>query len=74
MIANSQFNYITPIESLDEYVLVNTKRQRLDCFRKESGRWFLVTYSDEQDFQLSSINFEDKLVDLSEDVSFVEHL
>jgi len=63
------------LESLEEYVLVNTKRQRLDCFRKEAGRWFLATYSDEQEiFHLSSINFEGKLVDLYEDVSFVEHL
>jgi len=61
--------------SLEEYVLVNTKRQRLDCFRKEAGRWFLEIYSSEQEvFQLSSINFEGKFIDLYEDVSFTEHL
>jgi Uma2 family endonuclease len=59
------------LESLEEYALVNTKRQRLDCFRKEEGRWFLQTYSGEQDkFQLSSINFEGKFDNLYEDVSF----
>ncbi len=59
------------LETLEEYVLVNTKRQRLDCFRKEGGRWFLETYSGEQEsFQLSSINFEGKFVDLYEDVTF----
>ena len=60
------------IESLEEYVLVNTKRQRLDCFRlNEEGIWFLKSYSGEQDsFQLLSINFEGKFVDLYEDVSF----
>ncbi|NUN63402.1 Uma2 family endonuclease [Pseudanabaena biceps] len=59
------------LESLEEYVLVNTKRQRLDCFRKENGRWFLETYPEEmENFQLSSINFEGKFIDLYEDVSF----
>jgi Uma2 family endonuclease len=33
------------LDSLEEYVLVNTKRQRIDCFCKEDGRWFLETYS-----------------------------
>ena len=59
------------IETLEEYVLVNTKRQRLDCFRKEGGRWFLETYSGEMaDFQLSSINFKGEFTALYEDVSF----
>lgn len=60
------------IETLEEYVLVNTKRQRLDCFRRnEGGIWFLKSYAGEQDsFQLVSINFEGKFVDLYEDVSF----
>ena len=60
------------LESLEEYVLVNTKRQRLECFRRnEEGIWFLKSYSGEQDsFQLLSINFEGKFVDLYEDVSF----
>jgi Uma2 family endonuclease len=59
------------IESLEEYVLINTKSQRLDCFRKEEGRWFLETYSRVQEnFQLSSINFEGKFDDIYEDVRF----
>jgi Uma2 family endonuclease len=60
------------LESLEEYVLVNTKRQRLDCFRRnQEGLWVLRSYSGELDkFQLSSINFEGNFVDLYEDVSF----
>ncbi len=60
------------IESLEKYVLVNTKRQRLDCFcRSEENVWILKSYSGEQDkFQLSSINFEGKFDDLYEDVIF----
>ncbi|TYQ30305.1 Uma2 family endonuclease [Pseudanabaena sp. UWO310] len=60
------------IETLEEYVLVNAKRQRLECFcRNQEGLWVLKSYSSEQDkFQLSSINFEGKFVDLYEDVRF----
>ena len=60
------------LDSLEEYVLINTKRQRLDCFRRnEEGLWVLKPYSGEQDkFQLSSINFEGKFDDLYEDVKF----
>ncbi|ELS32937.1 MULTISPECIES: Uma2 family endonuclease [Pseudanabaena] len=59
------------IESLEEYVLISTKHQRIDCFRKEEGRWFLETYSSIQKiFQLSSIKLEGKFVDLYEDISF----
>jgi Uma2 family endonuclease len=66
-----KFTDYQQIESLEEYVLVNTKRQRIDCFRKEDGRWFLESYSNAQEnFQLSSINFEGKFVDLYEDVKF----
>ncbi|MEE3718622.1 Uma2 family endonuclease [Tumidithrix elongata RA019] len=62
------------LESLEEYVLANTKRRRLDCFqRNEAGLWVLKSYSDMHDnFQLSSINFEGKFVDLYEDVTFLD--
>ena len=60
------------LESLEEYVLVNVKRQRLDCFRRnEECLWILKSFSGEQDkFQLSSINFEGEFDDLYEDVRF----
>jgi len=60
------------LESLEEYVLVSAKRQRIECFRRNlEGLWVLQTYSYEQDnFQLSSINFEGKFTDMYEDVSF----
>lgn len=60
------------LESLEEYVLVNTKRQRMDTFRRnQEGLWVLKSYSGEQEiFQLSSINLEGKFADLYEDVSF----
>jgi Uma2 family endonuclease len=60
------------LESLEEYVLISTKRQRLECFRlNQEGLWVLKTYSYEQDnFQLSSISFEGTFSDLYEDVAF----
>ena len=60
------------LASLEEYVLVNTKRQRLDCFRRnEEGLWVLKSYSGgKEKFQLSSINFEGEFTDLYEDVVF----
>jgi Uma2 family endonuclease len=60
------------LESLEEYVLISTKRQRLECFRRnQEGLWVLKTYSYDQDnFQLSSIRFEGTFSDLYEDVAF----
>ncbi|MBD2456428.1 Uma2 family endonuclease [Nostoc sp. FACHB-87] len=58
------------IESLKEYVLINTKRQRVECFRRnEDNLWVLQTYtSQEKYFQLNSINFEATIAELYEDV------
>jgi Uma2 family endonuclease len=60
------------LESLEEYVLVSTERQRLDCFRRNhEGLWIFKSYSgDREKFQLFSINFEGEFTDLYEDVSF----
>ncbi|MBU7586486.1 MAG: Uma2 family endonuclease [Nostoc sp. TH1S01] len=60
------------IESLKEYVLINTKRQRVECFRlNDDGFWVLQTYtSEEKPFRLNSINFEATITELYEDVVF----
>lgn len=59
------------IESLREYVLISTKRQRVECFRRnEQGLWVLQSYKLEQTlFKLDRINFEGKLEGLYEDVT-----
>jgi len=51
------------LESLEEYVLVNTKRQRLDCFRRnKEGLWVLKSYSGEQDkLQLTASTLRENL-------------
>lgn len=60
------------IESLQEYVLINTKRQRVECFRRgDDGLWILQSYTSQQDsYQLQSIDFEGTMAALCEDVSF----
>ncbi len=59
------------LETLEEYVLISAKRQRLECYRKDGERWVLQTYSSDQDsFQLASINFSGSFIDLYEDVTF----
>ncbi|OWY67594.1 hypothetical protein B7486_30860 [cyanobacterium TDX16] len=60
------------LESLREYVLINTKRQRVECFRRnEQGLWVLQSYTPQQTtFRLDSIDFESTLAALYEDVTF----
>ncbi|WP_375479653.1 Uma2 family endonuclease [uncultured Nostoc sp.] len=60
------------LESLQEYVLINTKRQRVECFRRnEQGLWVLQSYTAEhQSFRLNSIDFEETMAALYEDVVF----
>jgi Uma2 family endonuclease len=60
------------LSSLREYILINTKRQRVECFRRNNeGLWVLQSYTSEQAlFQLNSINFEGTLDALYEDVTF----
>ena len=60
------------VETLQEYVLINTKRRRVECFRRSTqGLWILQTYTPEQQsFELKSIGFEGTIEDLYEDVVF----
>ena len=62
------------LESLREYVLINTKRQRVECFRRnEQGLWVLQSYTPQQkSFRLDSVDFEGTLEALYEDVIFGE--
>jgi Uma2 family endonuclease len=60
------------LATLKEYVLINTKRQRIECFRRNSeGFWVLQTYTNqEKTFKLKSIDFEGTILELYEDVTF----
>lgn len=58
------------LESLEEYVLINTRHQRVECFRRNAdGLWVLQYYTPETHrFELHSVNFSDTLAALYEDV------
>ncbi len=60
------------LSSLKEYVLINTKRQRVECFRRnDEGLWVLQSYTaEDKSFQLYSINFEVTIAELYEDVIY----
>ena len=57
------------LESLEEYVLINTKRQRVECFRRNhQGLWVLQSYTAKKtSFRLNSIDFEATIKELYED-------
>jgi Uma2 family endonuclease len=67
-----KFEDYQALESLQEYVLINSKRQAVQCFRRNStGLWVLHSYTEaEGTFQLNSVNFSGSLEQLYEDVSF----
>ncbi|MEA5507240.1 Uma2 family endonuclease [Halotia wernerae UHCC 0503] len=65
-----KFNDYQTLDSLEEYVLVNTKHQRFETFRRnDQGLWVLQTYTpDDQTFELQSINLTATFTDLYENV------
>jgi len=59
------------LPTLQEYVLINQKRQRLECFRRNAeGIWVLHTYTQDSEIHLASIDFRTSIDSLYEDVSF----
>ncbi|MEM1252243.1 MAG: Uma2 family endonuclease [Cyanobacteria bacterium P01_H01_bin.21] len=58
------------LESLQEYVLINTRHQRVEIFRRsDSGLWILQFYSvEDETFELRSIDFTGTFNELYEDV------
>ncbi|MEA5601253.1 Uma2 family endonuclease [Nostoc sp. UHCC 0252] len=65
-----KFNDYQTLDSLEEYVLVNSKHQRVETFRRnEQGLWVLQTYTpDNQTFELQSINLTAPFTELYENV------
>lgn len=65
-----KFNDDQTLDSLEEYVLVNTKHHQVETFRRnDQGLWVLQTYTpDNQIFELQSINLTAPFTDLYQDV------
>jgi Uma2 family endonuclease len=66
-----KFSDYQELETLKEYVLISQNRQRVDCFRRNlEGRWVLYSYRENQELQLTSVNFSCSLAAVYEDVLF----
>ncbi|WP_199245105.1 Uma2 family endonuclease [[Phormidium] sp. ETS-05] len=66
-----KFNDYQTLESLEEYVLVNTKHQRLEIFRRQpQGLWLYQSYSPtDGNIKLQSIDLTLAFEEIYEDVS-----
>ena len=63
------------IETLQEYVLINQKRSRVDCFRRNAeGLWVLHPYNANDNVYLASIAFHIDMNALYEDVTFSDQI
>jgi Uma2 family endonuclease len=60
------------LSSLKEYVLINTKRPGVECFRRnDEGLWVLQSYiAENKSFRLHSVNFEGTIAELYEYVVY----
>jgi Uma2 family endonuclease len=59
------------LESLQEYVLINQKRQQVECFRRNAeGLWVLHSFGAGDTVELASVDFRIEMADLYEDVDF----
>lgn len=58
------------LNSLEEYVLISSKQQRVDCYRRTEQRlWLFQFYTPSQErFQLMSIDLEATFTELYEDI------
>ena len=63
------------LETLQEYVLINSNKARIECFRRtEKNLWTLQFYTESnQQFQLTSIDFTSTIDDVYEEVVFEEN-
>lgn len=67
----SKFFDYQQIESLQEYALINTSCQRVECFRRNTeDDWVLTTYTPDRadQFQLKSVDFTGTLTQLYRNV------
>lgn len=66
-----KFTDYQQLETLQEYVLISQKRQRIECFRRNAeGFWVLQTYNQGSEIHLASIDFRTSIDSLYEDVIF----
>ncbi|MFH7243274.1 MAG: Uma2 family endonuclease [Spirulina sp.] len=57
------------LETLEEYVLINTRHQRVECFQRNGDGLWVLRYHTEDQFILASLDFSAPLSVLYEDVN-----
>ncbi|HEY9691860.1 MAG TPA: Uma2 family endonuclease [Oculatellaceae cyanobacterium] len=68
---SDKFADYAQLESLQEYVLISQDQIKVECFRRNSeGGWDAYTYTQGQEVNLASINFQCDITALYEDVLF----
>ena len=66
-----KFTDCSELETLQEYVLINQKRMRIERFsRNTEGRWVLYRYNECEELNLDSIGFNCPITSVYEDVDF----
>jgi Uma2 family endonuclease len=61
------------LETLQEYVLISQKRQRVECFRRNAeGLWVLYSYNQGSEIHLASLDFCTGIDAIYEDVIFTQ--
>ena len=65
-----KFSDYQTIDSLEEYILVNTKSQRVECYqRNDDNSWRFETFDlESQHFMMKSIELEVVIADIYEDI------
>lgn len=67
-----KFSDYQELETLQEYVLISQKRQRVECFRRNpEGLWVLYTYHQGMSVHLSSVDLTIPIDAIYEDVIFI---
>ncbi|MEM8721046.1 MAG: Uma2 family endonuclease [Cyanobacteria bacterium P01_G01_bin.39] len=61
------------LSSLQEYVLINTRKARIECFRRtEAGLWLLQFYElKDSQFALTNVDFTGQIAEVYEQVDFI---
>ena len=63
------------LEALQEYVLISQKRQRVECFRRNTeGLWIFSSYSQGAEIYLASVDFTTTIDAIYEDVLFTDNI
>jgi Uma2 family endonuclease len=61
------------LETLQEYVLISQKRERVECFRRNAeGLWVLYSYTQGSEIHLASVDFRTSIDAIYEDVIFTK--